>query len=99
MNHAAVSLAAAFGMLSLSAASYAQAPPRPAVRISQLRQFAQDTWPADVNRDGRTDLVGSAGHRAASEVAVSIGRGDGTFAAPRTTGVAASPIAVGDFNN
>jgi hypothetical protein len=99
MNHSAVRLLATFGVLVSTCAAYAQTPPRPAVRISQLRQFAQDTWPADVNRDGRTDLVGSAGHRAASEVAVSIGRGDGTFAAPRTTGVAASPVAVGDFNN
>ena len=99
MGHSTVALFSIIGIVASTCAVYAQTPPRPAVRITQLRQFAQDTWPADVNRDGRTDLVGSAGHRSAAEVAVSIGRGDGTFAAPRSVGVAASPIGVGDFNN
>jgi hypothetical protein len=95
----AVKTLAALSLVIFTSSAYAQAPPRPAVRINQLRPFAQDTWPADVNRDGRTDLVGSIGAGPASKVAVAIGRGDGTFGAARPLGVAATPIAVGDFNN
>jgi hypothetical protein len=46
-------------LTALSAAPlFAQTPPRPAVQLQQ-RHFGLDTWPADLNGDGITDLVGA----------------------------------------
>ena len=52
---------------------------------------------ADVNRDGKLDLVVS--ERDNNDVAVALGRGDGTFDEPLSTPVrAAFALAVADFN-
>jgi hypothetical protein len=56
--------------------------------------FIGDTWPADFNRDGATDLVGATSER----IAVALGRGDGTFAAPIASGAAGEVLSVGDVN-
>jgi hypothetical protein len=54
---------------------------------------------ADMNSDGRLDLV--AANRLSSDVSVLLGNADGTFAAARhfATGVNPRSVAVGDFNN
>jgi len=84
--------------LASGPAPSAQSPPRPAVRITQLPQLRYNTWPADVNGDGRTDLVGAMSIGMGLNVVVKIGRGDGTFGADRMLNIDAAPIAVGDFN-
>ena len=93
-------LVACLIVIAASAAS-AQTPPRPAVRVSQMPTFDHGTWPVDLNGDGRTDLVG--GSQLVQwppqwDVITALGRGDGTFAAPRSTGVNAAPMGTGDFN-
>ncbi|MGA3090140.1 MAG: FG-GAP-like repeat-containing protein [Terriglobales bacterium] len=53
---------------------------------------------ADLNGDGKVDLVAS--NSGSNTVTVLLGNGDGTFAAPLTFGAGTNPIsaAVGDFN-
>ena len=74
----------------------AQAPPLlPAVDLrTSSHAFTGDTWPADFNRDGRTDLVGDT----AAGIAVALGNGDATFATPAPSGTRGEVIAVGDLN-
>ena len=67
----------------------------PAVRVQRDYQLGQRTWPADLNRDGITDLVSSA---PAGGSQVSIGRGDGTFDAPVASAFQGAVMAIGDFN-
>lgn len=89
------------GMVALTAASaYAQQPPRPTVSVRQLPDL-HDVWPADFNRDGRTDLI--AGQRnstgGSGGVIVRLGAGNGTFGPAIATGVASGrPLGTGDFN-
>jgi len=54
----------------------------------------------DFNGDGKLDLVVTNNLSSGGTVSVLLGNGDGTFQAPRTYGVGASPygVAVGDFN-
>ena len=56
-------------------------PPAPGVRVARDPRLYLRVWPADVNRDGTTDLVSSATTTAGASgnVQVSIGNGDGTF--------------------
>jgi hypothetical protein len=79
------------------------APPRRNFSVRTEPQFGFKTWPADFNRDGRTDLI--AGARAVvnhaprlADLLVSLGRGDGTFTTPQRLGLAAQPLGTGDFN-
>lgn len=83
-------------MAGLAARPSAQtAPLLPAVDLrTSSAEFTGDTWPADFNRDGITDLAGST----RNGMAVAIGRGDGTFAAPVASGVAGKVLTVGDLN-
>jgi FG-GAP-like repeat len=65
---------------------------------SDLRRFPElqnNVWPADFNRDGKTDLV--AGPRVGYLV-VRLGNGDGTFGAEGRIPIFAKPLGVGDFN-
>jgi hypothetical protein len=57
-----------------------------------------DVKTADVNNDGKLDLITVS--PSAGTISVSLGNGDGTFAAPRsfTAGANARTLAVGDFN-
>jgi regulation of enolase protein 1 (concanavalin A-like superfamily) len=57
-------------------------------------------WPADLNRDGTTDLVGRAfdASRQAFTLSVALGRGHGTYAEPIRSIYQVTPWAVGDLN-
>ena len=83
-------------MAGLAARPAAQtAPLLPAVDLrAGNAEFTGDTWPADFNRDGLTDLVGGT----SSGMAVALGRGDGTFAATVASGAAGEVLTVGDVN-
>jgi hypothetical protein len=83
-------------MAGLDARPAAQtAPLLPAVDLrTSSAAFNGDTWPADFNRDGVTDLVGST----SSGIGIALGRGDGTFAAPGASGTAGEVLTVGDVN-
>jgi hypothetical protein len=91
------------GMAGLGLTLLAQtAPPLPAVGISWHPPLGVNVWPADFNRDGRTDLIAGTdapgGVREPVDLVVSLGRGDGTFLAPTSLGLAASPLTVSDMN-
>ena len=79
------------------------APPTPNFAVRTQPQFGFRTWPADFNRDGRTDLI--AGARTlvndvprVSDLLVSLGRGDGTFTTTRNLGIAAQPLGTSDLD-
>ena len=76
--------------------TFAQSGSPPAVRVTRDVQLAQRVWPADLNRDGVTDLVSSS--PSTGRVQVSIGRGDGTFNAPVESGFQGLVLATADFN-
>jgi regulation of enolase protein 1 (concanavalin A-like superfamily) len=69
-------------------------PPRPNVAIARYPALTDNVWPADLNRDGRTDLVAGRG----TDLVVLLGNGDGSFAPARSVASALMPVAVGDFN-
>ena len=71
------------------------APPRPEVTIRRMPELDQNVWPADFNRDGRTDLVAG---RQSRGLVVRLGNGDGTFGPERRIPILAKPLGVGDFN-
>lgn len=54
---------------------------------------------ADINGDGKLDYV--TANPGNNTIAVALGNGDGTFQAPKSTGVACNPtsVAIGDFNH
>jgi hypothetical protein len=78
----------------------AQTPPVPNVNLTLRPDLVTNVWPADFNRDGRTDLIAGTGRFTVptTQLTVAIGRGDGTFVPPRTLGVAGIPLGVGDMN-
>jgi hypothetical protein len=105
----AISSAAAIaGMLVLSPPArdtmVAQTSAAPAVRVLRDFRFYQSVWPADLNRDGVTDLISSTevtfsgGGRGGSNLQVAIGRGDATFNAPVESSFSGTVLGVGDFN-
>jgi regulation of enolase protein 1 (concanavalin A-like superfamily) len=72
-------------------AAEAQGPPLlPAVDLTAA-PLAGDMWPADFNRDGKTDLVGRG-------VAVALGIGDGSFGPPSPPRDAGEVLAIGDLD-
>src|SRR5215203_2210964 len=90
-------------MAGLGLSLNAQAPPSPNLGITLLPDLAYNVWPADFDRDGRTDLVaatttGSLRPYVPADLVIRIGRGDGTFQPARSLGRAALPLGVGDFN-
>jgi hypothetical protein len=88
-------------MAGLSADVFAQTGGRPAVVVRQLPTMLRSALPADLNQDGRIDLIaGEPGETFFSfgRVVVRTGNGDGTFGAAVATGVSGFPVVVGDFN-
>jgi regulation of enolase protein 1 (concanavalin A-like superfamily) len=81
----------------------AQAPPRPNVTVAnRLPLLNVQVFPADFNKDGRTDLVGSTsgGFANAGTLQVSYGTGTGGLGTPVRIGtIPMVPLGVGDFNN
>ncbi len=94
------SLPMIMAVLAVSGAD-AQTPPRPTFDLTQHPDLYINVWPADLNRDGKADLV--AGTRALfvadpGDVVVAMGRGDGTFLAPKAVDYRAEPLLPADFN-
>ena len=91
-------------MAGLALPLYAQAPPSsPNLKLTLHPDLTFNVWPADFDRDGRTDLVagtatGSLWPRRPTDLVIRLGRGDGTFLPARSLGRAALPLGVGDFN-
>ena len=79
---------------------HAQTAPVPNFSFTLRPELAMNVWPGDFNRDGRTDLIAGGNPFASSpaQMSLSLGRGDGSFAAPRPLGIAAIPLNVGDMN-
>jgi hypothetical protein len=69
--------------------------PRPAVTIAHVSQLYRSIHVADVNEDGRPDLIGTT---ATGDLEIAPGHGDGTFDDPRAVGVRAVALAAGDFD-
>ncbi len=82
----------------------AQTSAAPAVRVTRDSTFQERVWPADLNRDGITDLIStwagtvSNGVFSGVRVQVATGRGDGTFNAPVRSSFQGSVLGAGDFN-
>src|SRR5687767_13133505 len=91
-------------MAGLALPLYAQTPaPSPNLKLTLHPDLTFNVWPADFDRDGRTDLVaatatGSLWPRRPTDLVIRLGRGDGTFLPARSLGRAALPLGVGDFN-
>ena len=95
---AEVLIMAGLGINGLSAQTMM---PRPTFDVSRHPDPHFNVWPADVNEDGISDLV--AGTRAISpfdngDVAVALGRGNGTFHPSVPVDHRAVPLTVADFN-
>jgi hypothetical protein len=77
--------------------------PEPSFLLRKDPRFVFNAWPADFNRDSRVDLIAGTADTPHAGVPTNLivarGRGDGTFDAPRSLGVTAKPLGVGDFNN
>lgn len=65
---------------------------RPAVDLRQVPAMEFDNWPADFNRDGITDLVGTRLTGGQWIVQVVLGNGDGTFQLPLVSTHAGRPL-------
>jgi hypothetical protein len=92
-------------MAGLSAGLGAQTVPTPNFTLARHPQLVLNVWPADFNRDGRTDLVAGTQPPVSfflaplqAQLVISIGRGDGTFNAPRALGISGVPLTVSDLN-
>src|SRR5688572_20410131 len=77
--------------------------PHSAFSLTTIPRFERQIWPGDFNRDGRTDLIGSAGGLGQwefrpTDLLLSIARTDRSFPTPRSLGIAADAIAVSDLN-
>jgi regulation of enolase protein 1 (concanavalin A-like superfamily) len=81
----------------------AQASTRPSVTIAaRIPSLAVQVFPADFNKDGKTDLVGASGggYGWAGALEVRYGNGNGTFGDPIRPAVPPMvPLGVGDFNS
>jgi VCBS repeat protein len=82
----------------------AQTSAAPAVRVLRDFRIGDRAWPADLNRDGITDLVSTSptgfvnGVPTGGELQVSTGKGDGTFNTPVQSSHKGFVIGAADFN-
>jgi hypothetical protein len=108
--------ARAFGATAAIAATLLLAPPParytivaqtsavPAVRVVRDVRFNASVWPADLNRDGITDLISSTavtfvnGVPNGGVIQVATGKGDGTFNAPVQSTFRGAVVGAADFN-
>jgi regulation of enolase protein 1 (concanavalin A-like superfamily) len=74
----------------------AQSVPRPAVTVTHAPVLFLIAKPAELNDDGHLDIVGTT---SSLDLQAALGRGDGTFQAPRSLGRRGRPLVVGDLNN
>src|SRR5262245_11108167 len=93
-THRLIWAAGGVGALLVTAALSAQAV-APAVRIVRDPNLYDRVWPADMNGDGRADLISST---VKQNLQVSLGRGDGTFAAPVPSSFVGSVMNTTDLN-
>ena len=102
---AVAALAACF--FTAPAARYtvvAQTSAAPAVRVLRDFRISDHAWPADLNRDGITDLVSTSptsfvnGVPTGGFLQVSTGKGDGTFNAPVQSSHKGLVVGAADFN-
>lgn len=75
----------------------------PAVHVLRDQRMHGRVWPAQVDRDGETDLVSSSTPACDSggcfgRVQVSTGRGDGSFNPPVVSPVRGEVLGAADFN-
>ena len=75
----------------------------PAVRIVRDPNLYDRVWPADMNGDGRADLISSTQQRCSGtctgpNLQVSLGRGDGTFATPVQSSFVGYVMSTTDLN-
>jgi len=76
-------------------------PPAPTVSVLRNSGLAQTVWPGDFNGDGITDLASTAPRQfgaGPSPVVIALGRGDGTFNAPRSIGYTGHVVSVADID-
>jgi hypothetical protein len=76
----------------------AQTTAAPSVTVRRNAALNGSVLTGDFNGDGIVDLVAQDSRSAGSAILIALGKGDGTFGAPIRSGVAAAPLAVGDFN-
>ena len=82
----------------------AQSSNAPAVRVLRDFRLDQKVWPADLNRDGVTDLISSSattfsgGTASGGNLQVSTGKGDGTFNTPVQSSFRGFVLGAADFN-
>ena len=90
--------------LAAGATTMAQTSNAPAVRVLRDLRLDQKVWPADLNRDGVTDLISSSpivfggGSSSGGHLQVSTGKGDGTFNAPVQSSFRGFVVGAADFN-
>jgi regulation of enolase protein 1 (concanavalin A-like superfamily) len=93
----------AAALVAAAAALSAQAV-APGVRIVRDPALYGRVWPADMNGDGRADLISSSEQRCSGgtctgpNLQVSLGRGDGTFVAPVRSSFIGSVMNTTDLN-
>ena len=97
-----VNVACAVGVVLTATVAHAQTTPPAAYAITKIPQFTREIWPADFNRDGRTDLIGADGRPSSGQpprdLLLSLGRADRTFPAPQSLAIAAEPYSIADIN-
>jgi regulation of enolase protein 1 (concanavalin A-like superfamily) len=93
--------ASAMAGLGLPVLSAQTASPAPKLVLLRNANLTQNVWPGDFNGDGITDLAATAPSTAdntSGHIIVALGRGDGTFQAPRPAPYIGSVRGTGDFN-
>jgi hypothetical protein len=68
------------------------------VSIAKYPALRVNVWPADVNGDGRIDLVAGAARARSTDLVVRLGRGGGSFGPERVVAASRVPVTVGDLN-
>src|SRR4051812_16204164 len=101
-KHVVLALLTARGTAVLPSAGAAQTIGSvPAVAITTYPALADQVIPADVNKDGKIDLIGGHFQSPSStteDVILLKGNGNGTFATAVTIATRLAPLAVADFN-